>query len=223
VLDARQAEIWTAIPGVVVSYDAASQTAAIQPAIKNAQLDPDGDPIVEQLPQIPNVPVLFPRAGDFSLTFPVLAGDTVLLVFQSRSADRWRNDGQSDRQPSTYRMHDMSDAVAFVGYYPATFPLTAAQAPTNRLRLGNSSGADTSVNVSATEVKLGDNAATSFVALAAYVDARLQAIYDAVSGAAVLANDGGATLKTNILAALVLAGWPAGVLTTTAATKVKAT
>jgi hypothetical protein len=65
------------------------------------------------------------------------------------------------------------------------------------------------------DVEIGASA-TQFVALASLVEAQLTALKTAISGAATVANDGGAAFKTNLLTAL--ASWPA----TTAATKTKA-
>jgi hypothetical protein len=66
-----------------------------------------------------------------------------------------------------------------------------------------------------TLMKLGENA-NNYVALANLVVDELNVLKAAISGAAVVPNDGGAAFKANILAAL--ATWPGSV----AATKVKA-
>lgn len=66
-----------------------------------------------------------------------------------------------------------------------------------------------------TLIELGGGA--DFVALAGLVSSQLSTLKSAISGAAVIANDGGAAFKTNIMGAL--ASWPGSV----AASKVKAT
>jgi hypothetical protein len=66
-----------------------------------------------------------------------------------------------------------------------------------------------------TGIKLGAGA-SDFVALAALVTAQLDDLKDAIKDAAVVANDGGAAFKANILTALT--GWPRNV----AASKVRA-
>jgi len=58
--------------------------------------------------------VIFPRGGGFSLTFPVKPGDECLLVFTERSFGPWHEFGEA-RKPDANRMHDLSDAVCFVG------------------------------------------------------------------------------------------------------------
>lgn len=60
------------------------------------------------------------------------------------------------------------------------------------------------------------------IALASDVDARLTDLHDAISGAAVLGGDGGATFKTNIIAALTAATAPDPWPTSTASSKVRA-
>lgn len=52
---------------------------------------------------------------------------------------------------------------------------------------------------------------SDFVALASLVEANFVTLAEAIQGAAVLAGDGGATFKANILAALASANWPSSV------------
>lgn len=108
------AQMWTALPGIVVSFDPDKCTAVIQPAIGGVQIGPDGAASPTVLPLIPDVPVIFPRGGGCSLTFPVKAGDEALLVFSCRPIDAWFQSGGVQR-PASARMHDLSDAFAFVG------------------------------------------------------------------------------------------------------------
>jgi phage baseplate assembly protein gpV len=66
------------------------------------------------LPLLVDVPVIFPRGGGFTMTFPVRAGDECLVVFSDRCIDFWWQNGgvQETVDP---RMHDLSDAFAIVG------------------------------------------------------------------------------------------------------------
>ena len=70
------------------------------------------------------------------------------------------------------------------------------------------------------KVYLGSPAATDYVALASKVEAELNKIKTAISGAAVSPGDGGAAFKTNIISALN--GSSMGAAGSTAATKVLA-
>lgn len=109
-VDERLKETHTCLPGIVKSFDAATQSATVQPAIQRIFI-PDG-PV--NLPVCLDVPVQFPRGGGFVLTFPVTAGDECLLVFSERAIDFWFDRG-GVQLPAEYRMHDLSDAFAIMG------------------------------------------------------------------------------------------------------------
>lgn len=111
-----QAGIWTALPGIVVSYNAAKRTAVIQPTVQAKVLQKTGESKNETLPVCPDVPVLFPGGGGFSLTFPLAAGNEGLLIFCSRSIDAtWQSGGV---QPQVeQRLHDLSDGM----FIPAAY------------------------------------------------------------------------------------------------------
>ncbi len=110
-------DLHTAMPGIVESFDATTQLATIQPAIRRIFITRDGDTEIltpSDLPLLINVPVVFPRGGGFSLTFPVEKGDECLLVFCERSIDNWHKTGKV-KKPGARRFHSLSDATAFVG------------------------------------------------------------------------------------------------------------
>lgn len=107
--------IHTAVPGRIEKYDSGSQKAEVKPLIKRSYTD--GTSL--SLPVIPNVPVIMPRTATFSLTFPVAAGDLVLLIFCERSLDRWLSNG-GEVEPGDDKKHDLSDAIAIPGLYPFT-------------------------------------------------------------------------------------------------------
>jgi hypothetical protein len=116
-IDSRLKDLHTSLPGIVESFDSATQLARVQPAIKRIFVTRDEDieiltPL--DLPILINVPVIFPRGGGFSLTFPVSKGDECLITFCERSIDDWHQTGKS-RSPSARRFHSLSDATAFVG------------------------------------------------------------------------------------------------------------
>jgi len=105
ILDAAVTDVWTALPGVVASYDAASQRVQVQPA----PADVDGP-----LPLLAGVPVVFPGAGAAGITWPIAKGDTGLLVFCSRSIERWLASGDAG-DPQSERHHHVGDAVFIPG------------------------------------------------------------------------------------------------------------
>jgi hypothetical protein len=106
-------DVHTALPGIIISYDNTKQKATIQPALKKSYTDGT----TQEMPILNNVPVIFPRAGGASLTFPVLQGDTCLLLFIERSTDLWKSTG-GIVAPNDPRKFDLSDAVAFMGLMP---------------------------------------------------------------------------------------------------------
>lgn len=101
----------TCMPGTITSYDAGSQRATVQPALRMRQ--PDGRE--EELPVLNSVPVIWPRSGGASMTFPVKAGDGCLILFNQRSTDEYKSNGKTNT-PQDPRMFDMSDAVAIMGF-----------------------------------------------------------------------------------------------------------
>ena len=57
------ADVHTAMPARVQSYDAATQTATLVPLVRHAVMLGDGSVEREELPVLPAVPVLWPRFG----------------------------------------------------------------------------------------------------------------------------------------------------------------
>jgi hypothetical protein len=108
-------DVHTALPGQIISYDYTTQKAVIQPCLKKSYLDGT----TQEMPILNNVPVIFPRAGEASLTFPVVPGDTCLLLFIERSTDLWKSVG-GIVAPNDPRKFDLSDAVAIMGLMPFT-------------------------------------------------------------------------------------------------------
>ncbi len=105
--------IHTALPAAIVAYDFTKQKASVQPLLNKVWADGTSTP----MPVIQNVPVIFPRAGGASLSFPVLEGDTCLLLFIERSTDLWKTVG-GQVNPDDNRKYDLTDAVAIMGLFP---------------------------------------------------------------------------------------------------------
>ena len=108
------ANLRVAIPGIIDSFNPATQTATVQPAIsENVRLGQE-DAKPTNLPLLTDVPCVFPRAGGYCLTFPVKKGDECLLVFSDMCIDGWWQSGGVQGQIET-RRHDLSDAAALLG------------------------------------------------------------------------------------------------------------
>ncbi len=118
---ADRAELHTAMPATVESYDAATGMVSVAPCLKRKYANGD----LVDLPVISNVPVLFPRGGNAAITFDLQPGDVVLLVFAERSVDGWKTTG-GKVDPKDPRKHALSDAFAIPGGYPKASPVSAA-------------------------------------------------------------------------------------------------
>ena len=104
------ASMHCALPGIVESFDANTQTASIRPALRSRV----GQAVV-QLPLLTDVPVFIP--GSERNNWTVEAGDSCLLIFSDACIDGWFETGSAALPPSG-RQHDLSDAFAFVGFRP---------------------------------------------------------------------------------------------------------
>lgn len=129
--DARMAEVHTAIPARVEAYNASNQTITAQPLIKRAAFDESGR-VAERLPTATDVPVCFPGAGAYRLTFPIERGDIVFLLCSEASLERWKASG-SEVDPAKDRRFSLSDAVAIPGLFAPANPPT--EAPTDAMVL----------------------------------------------------------------------------------------
>lgn len=149
-------EVHTATAGRIVSYDAATQTATVQVSLDRQFEDDAGGTENVPIPPILDVPVLFPRAGGWALTFPVQPGDPCLVVFGERDMGGWKQNG-AQAAPPTSRAHDYSDAVAILGLWPSSDPMAPAPSGT-ALQLRNEAGT-TKIDLSALGILLQTAAA----------------------------------------------------------------
>jgi hypothetical protein len=128
VQDDLQSRIWTAIPCVVTAFPAASGISKMmldcQPQIAGTVLnEKTGEFDTLQMQPLVDVPIEWPGGGGCTLTFPIKPGDECWVVFGSRCIDGWWQKGPGTAEatgdigpPPKQRMHDLSDAVAFVGH-----------------------------------------------------------------------------------------------------------
>ena len=171
-LDYVLSDVHTALPGRIESYDPATQKANVKPLIKRLVATESGEELVEELPVIPQVPIVFPRTTAFHITFPVAAGDHVLLVFNERSIDNFLAGDGEDTDPDEFRMHDLTDAVAFVGFYPDSKAI--AEPSADSLVMGHAEGV--SVHVAADKIELGERNSGDAASLDSLVQTELARI-----------------------------------------------
>lgn len=132
-LDGQQTGIWTALPGIIQSVDFEKITCTIQPSIQAIQGTPQGERKHVNLPLLVDVPIHFQSGGGYTGTFPVKAGDEVLVVFASRCIDNWWQEGGVQPQ-FEQRMHDLSDAFCIPKVWSQKTKITNISSTTAQFR-----------------------------------------------------------------------------------------
>lgn len=198
--DARLLDTHTCLPGIIVSFDAQKQTAQVQPAIKRIFIDVG--PV--DLPICVDVPVQFPRGGNFVLTFPVAPGDECLLVFSERAIDFWWDQG-GVQLPSEFRLHDLSDAFAIMGV--SSKPKMVSNFSTDAAELRSLDGS-TKVRLEGGQVFIGGVAGAEAALMGTTYRTKEDLMLSAWSTAmtAVATACSGATTPANTMSAVVLVG-----------------
>jgi hypothetical protein len=137
-LEGHQAQIWTALPGIIQSFDADAIICVVQPAIQAQVSAPNGSTQWVNLPLLLDCPVVFPRGGGCTLTFPIAEGDECLVVFASRCIDAWYTSGGVQTQ-AEFRMHDLSDGFVLPGPFSQAQKISAISTSTAQLRSNDGS------------------------------------------------------------------------------------
>lgn len=214
-----------AYPGRVQAYYPETQTADVVPLIRQQVPQPDGSYVMEELPVVPSVPVIFPRVGAWFLSFPIAPNDTVQLLVNTSAIGHWRVGSGDVTDPGDLRRQHLSHAVAIPGLYTRGRALrqtgaAGVSSPPQSLPTGVVLGsdetdgprllikADGSIEVVTGGVTVASVAPDGTVSLggpvadaraaavAALVDQNLTAIRDAFDAWTPVPNDGGAALKT---------------------------
>lgn len=139
-IDLRLDDVYTSMPGIVASYDPATQSASVQPAVDHTYENERGERVTERLPIIKSVPIKFQGSGPYRITFPIAAGDPVLLVFTSCPLGAWLAKGGIVRNRDARRFK-LGDAIAIPGLHsfanvPTTAPTNAMVLHADAIRLG---------------------------------------------------------------------------------------
>ncbi len=155
-----------ALPGIVQSYDDATQTCTVAPAVKRPVPLEDGTFQTEALPIVQNVPVMVLGSPAFSIQFQLAKGDSVLLVYLDYSPAAWRRSGVVS-DPHDTRQHGPAYPVAIPWMRPS-----GASGPDAQNTAGKSSGVRITFKPTTVEVGGGGD----FVALKSAVDAIQQSL-----------------------------------------------
>ncbi|MGB0907415.1 MAG: Gp138 family membrane-puncturing spike protein [Maricaulaceae bacterium] len=103
--------------GQIISFDPMCQSALVQLGI---QMNLNGT-LVDVAP-IPDVPVVFPMAGQRGLSYPVRQGDQCLVVFADRAIGRWLDRGGTV-DPEDTRIKHLTDAICIPGLSSCANPI----------------------------------------------------------------------------------------------------
>lgn len=104
-----------AVPGIIQSFNATHQTATVQVALREKIVNPHAGGTQDvTIPPLQDVPVVLPRGGGYTLTFPINTGDECLLIFADMCIDTWWQSGGVQNQFEK-RRHDLSDAFCIPG------------------------------------------------------------------------------------------------------------
>jgi hypothetical protein len=132
----------SAMPGIVLAFDPATQLCTVQPAIQETIFAAPPDPMPGPTQNMPtpvtirplqNVPISMPRVPGWSITLPITPGTECLLIFCDMAIDGWLKTGQVMRNKYR-RRHDLSDAIALFGPWSQPNALANYSVTTMQLR-----------------------------------------------------------------------------------------
>ena len=105
--------VHTSLVATVTAYDEKTHRATVKPSVR--MLMDNGIQI--ELPELVDVPVVFPSSKAFDMEFPLDKGDGVLLVFQEQDVSAWKN-GDRNAAPSVSSRFGLDAAIAIPGCFP---------------------------------------------------------------------------------------------------------
>jgi hypothetical protein len=114
----------------VVKFDSATQRVDLRPCIKIRYTDNKSlkkmytrmGKLINysemELPVLLNVPVSYPRSGNFMITLPVTVGDVGMLIISQQDLSIWKKQGGSDVSTDNIDLFNINDGV-FLPYVPS--------------------------------------------------------------------------------------------------------
>lgn len=119
----RLESLHVSFPARVLSYDSATQLANVQPCVRMASTELEGESV--KLPPLLGCPVLWPAGSGASMHLGLSPGDDVTAVIASHELEAWLQSGGADVEPTTRRRHNLSDSYVYPGGRPKTRPLAS--------------------------------------------------------------------------------------------------
>ncbi len=175
-IDNRLLDLHTALIGRIEKYDAKTQLADIQPVLKCAIKTSDGTINQEDLPLLVDVPILFPRAGEFFISLPIEVGDYVQVIFNETAIDDFLSESPS--RIDSARRFTLQGAAAIPGIYPQAKALKSAHKA--NLVMGRDEGIQ--LHIDQEKIRLGSEKAEEALAIASRVEAEFKKIINVFNG-----------------------------------------
>ena len=184
--ESLQIRLQTCAFAEVVDFDPDGNTVTVDFVMRQPLRQEDSsETAFTALPRLAGVPVQYPGGNGVTIAWPLVAGDSVLVVFPKLDHGPWFDSGKiSDAELAS--MHSLASPVALplTGRSPAEVPASGLLALAPALVL-----AETLANAKA-------------AAVAELVEERFALLLSAIENAAVTGGDGGATFKSTIVQAL---------------------
>lgn len=131
-----KSDIRVSLPARVTAFDSTKQTISCIPLIRE-MVNINGTSRYQELPELIDVPIQMPRAGGWSITFPIQVGDECMVIFQDLCIDGWWFRGGIQNW-NDLRRHDLSDAIAI--FSPWSQPNTIPSYSTSNLEIRSDDG-----------------------------------------------------------------------------------
>lgn len=190
-------ELHTAYPARVTRVHSERQTVDVQVAVMRQIPTLDYEPHeFEEVPELVDIPIQWPRAGGFVITFPIKPGDWVELICGTTNTLIWREKGGVNQRPGLVdNEFGLGGCWARPGCYPDNREHTLKSVSTQDFEIRREDGGpviaikpDGSVRITSGDVVVGNGPAPGAVALADLVKTEID---KAVRGHTHLAPSGG--------------------------------
>jgi hypothetical protein len=170
----RGNSLHTAYPGRVVRYYADRQTVDVQVGVmREVPGEEHEEDLYEQIEELVNVPIQWPRGGGFAITFPIKAGDYVLVICSTVNTLVWRDKGGVHRPPGVPGDEfGLNGCFALPGCFPDNRESTLQSVDTDNFVIRRESGGPAikvtpggAVSIDSSDITAGNGASAQSVAL----------------------------------------------------------
>lgn len=208
-LESLKGSIYVCMPGAVVAYHAATQTADVQPMIQDVRFNIETDAVVyEPWPVMLQVPVAWPRFGSFVIAGPLQPNDQVVLHAFDLDPTAWRTQGRSQAPVKPADVRRLGGVYWHAVPTDLTGPMKSAS-PMGAAFVIGVDGDQAQILYKSGSIQLGATGG-DFVALASKVDNCMAAIKTHVHpGTSLLANVSTGAITGSTLASTTLSSLPA--------------